>query len=114
MNDNEQRSGNTVQQTDLGPEVCRCRRLSGARTLRSQGFLFGWLLYYLLYPVVIIPWIAFMTILFPLGLLGQLLGHSLETMARHGRSSLAGVGTLVVVLYLVFCWFTYVWPRGDY
>ena len=104
MNDSPPSRPNASKLVDLGPEVVRCRRLSGGRTLRAQGFLFGRLLYYVLFPLLILPYLAFMATM----LLFFLLGHSIETMMG------LPYGIVFAVLWLLLCGLNHLWPLRDY
>lgn len=104
MNENQPNPANLADLPDLGPMVVSCRRLSGARTLRAQGFLFGWLLYYVLYPLVVLPYLALMTTMLPF----LAFGYSVEAMVGPAFA------VVFVYFYMVFCWFAYVWPHRNH
>jgi hypothetical protein len=100
------------EKADLGAEVLRCRRLSGAQTFHAQGYLFGWFLYYVLYPLVILPYIAAMTICLPVYLFAKLFGHSFEAMLD--TIAMPILGGAFLILYAMTYWFTFIRPRADY
>src|SRR4051812_6729983 len=97
-------STNAQTHPDLGAEVVNCRRLPGGRWLRASGFVFGWLMYYVLYPTVMLPYVAMMTATLPF----FALGYSVEGMLGPAY------GVLFLALYQLFCWYVYVYPRGDH
>ena len=61
------------QELGLGPEAICCQPLSAGQMVRARGFTWMLLLWYLVIPVVMLPYIAFMTVTLPLGLLGYTL-----------------------------------------
>lgn len=106
MSDNTPTFAASRQQLNLGPEVCRCRRLSAARALRSQGFALGWFIGCVLYPFVLLPVIA----LIPTMMVFFILGYSVEEMV----GALAALGLVFFCFYLLSCWVVFAWPRSDY
>jgi hypothetical protein len=72
--------------------------------MRSAFDAIALLLYYALFPLVILPYLALMT-----GIIAFVaLGFSIETMVINW-AFWATTG----LLYLFLCWAFYIWPRGD-
>jgi hypothetical protein len=104
MNDTKPSPQSPIQQLDLGPEVVHCRRLSGPQTLRAQGFAFGWLAYYVLFPLFGLTTIALVSMIMPF----LALGYSVETIPGPA----AGIGFALV--YLLVFWLVFLVPRADH
>jgi hypothetical protein len=90
----------------LGNAIISCRRLGGSRTMQAQGFMFGWLLHYILFPLICMPYMALMTAMMSMFLLGY---HQIEDMAKSMVLPL-----FVGFYYVLFMWLGYFRPRGDH
>src|SRR5262249_30871978 len=93
------------QAVDLGVELRRCRPLSGARTLQAQGYALWWPLFYIVYPLIILPYLAFMGAVLPF----LALGYSFEEMF-----SLPSFAVLFACFYAALCWWGFILPRYDH
>lgn len=104
-NSHNDSSGQPAGQLDaLGSEVFNCRRLPVATSLRAQGFLFAWLLYYVFLPFAILPYLSAMTVLFGF----FLCGFALDEIPR----STFLVVFLVLYITLLAC--QLILPRYDH
>ncbi|MHB1157827.1 MAG: hypothetical protein ACYC26_13450 [Phycisphaerales bacterium] len=96
-------SANASRTPDLGPVVFVCRRASQVQTLRAQGFRFSWLLYYVLCPLFMIPYLAMMAAMVPFLILGYTVKQAIGP----------AFVPVFVLFYLLIAYFNYVRPRRD-
>lgn len=97
---------------ELGRVVGSCCRLSGPQELRARGQRFGWLIYWVLYPLAIFPYLALINIALLVAVLAKVLGYSFEFAFQAIGIEILGGAFLLI--YSIICWFAYVWPRRDY
>lgn len=93
------------QLLDPGEEVCRCRRLSCAQSLRCHGYHLGWWICYVLYPFILLFASLNLTMVFFF-----IQGSGVEEM----MGNLSVFGLVFAGLFLLGWSWLYVWPRGDH
>jgi hypothetical protein len=89
---------------EFGEVVVRCRRLTGRKWAKAQGFWLAGLFYYFLLPFFMLPYLAAMTAM----VLFLICGYEIEEMNPWG------LAVLFVFFYGLFFWFAILLPRNDY